>query len=94
MALHFAKFLGYTIGHLEDLPLPPPAHTAETLREQALDLIEEWSQQYGDIYPQLRMGYRYVHAQMRVQRSAAQRPASAAGKCSQYSSCARLSQCS
>jgi hypothetical protein len=61
MALHFAKFMSYTIGHLEEWPLPPPAHTAATLREQALDLIYEWSLHYGDIYPQLRMGYRSVH---------------------------------
>ena len=59
VALHFGKFLGLTIGHLEDRPLPPPAHTAATLREQALDLIEQWSESYGDLYPQLRMGYRW-----------------------------------
>ncbi len=66
VALHYGKFLGLTIGHLEDWPLPPPAHAAASLREQALELIEQWSQAYGDLYPQLRMGYRWGGAAARA----------------------------
>ena len=41
------------VGHKADKPLPPPAGVAQQLRQQALECIERWDEQYGALYGQV-----------------------------------------
>ncbi|PRW58637.1 UV-stimulated scaffold A-like protein [Chlorella sorokiniana] len=57
---HLSQFLEAVVGFRADRPLPPPAHTAASLREKALELLELWDRDWGAKYKQLPLAVRYL----------------------------------
>ena len=47
------QFLEAVVDFRADRPLPPPAHTAASLREKALELLELWDRDWGAKYTQV-----------------------------------------
>lgn len=48
------EFLESVIGFRHSKPLPDPPEDAKALREQALEDLEGWNEQYGEAIPQAR----------------------------------------
>lgn len=55
VASNFTEILELTLGYKPGMPLPPPAHDAGQLRQRALECVERWTENYGSIYPQVRL---------------------------------------
>jgi hypothetical protein len=51
---HFTVFLEQAVGIRANSPLPGPQPLADKLREQALDVIEQWNEKWGSLYHQVR----------------------------------------
>lgn len=53
LTAQFGQFVELTVGHKSDKPLPAPPAAAIELRQQALEAIEKWHEQWGLQYPQV-----------------------------------------
>lgn len=60
LATSFTKFIDYTVGVKVNSQLPDPPDARERLRATALVSIARWAQKFGQLYPQVLQGYRYL----------------------------------
>ena len=56
----FPVFLDRTIGHKGESPLPPPRWASRALRAECIVAVKRWMADFGDFYPNLRVGYTYL----------------------------------
>lgn len=72
LTAHFSLFVELTVGHKPEKPLPPPPSAAIELRQNALECIEKWREQWGLQYPQVHPLIEMKHIQQGLTTTAIQ----------------------